>query len=100
MKLSTRLCGFMAYCRDSPARLPRYSAQTSAETPEVMCTTVPPAKSKARNLSAQERVQQSALAPDHVGHREVDDQRPEDREQQHRAELHPLGERAARSAPA
>ena len=27
-------------------RLPRYSAQTSAETPDVMCTTVPPAKSK------------------------------------------------------
>ena len=26
--------------------MPRYSAQTSAETPEVMCTTVPPAKSK------------------------------------------------------
>ncbi len=26
--------------------MPKYSALTSAETPEVMCTTVPPAKSK------------------------------------------------------
>src|SRR5213083_3072965 len=32
--------------RPKPTRLPRTSAQTSAETPLVMCTTVPPAKSK------------------------------------------------------
>src|ERR1035438_4601364 len=43
--LSTMLCGFMASC-GYPTRLPRYSAQTSADTPEVMCTTVPPAKSR------------------------------------------------------
>ena len=43
--LSTRLCGFMASC-GYPSRFPRYNAQTSADTPEVMCTTVPPAKSK------------------------------------------------------
>src|SRR5271157_3282666 len=39
MKLSTTLCGRI----DSlgyPRRLPRYSAHTSAETPDVMCTTV------------------------------------------------------------
>ena len=45
MKLSTRLCGFMDSC-GYPSRLPRYNAVTMAETPEVMCTTVPPAKSK------------------------------------------------------
>ena len=85
---------------DSPAACPGTSAQTSAETPEVMCTTVPPAKSKHGNLAAREGVQQPALAPHHVRHREVDEQRPEHREQQHGAELHALGERAARSAPA
>src|SRR6478672_8137783 len=44
MKLRTRLCGFtdaVGY----PSRGPRYSAQTRAETPDVTCTTVPPAKS-------------------------------------------------------
>src|SRR5580700_7422612 len=45
MKLSTRLCGFIVES-GYPNRLPRYNAQTSAETPEVMCTTVPPAKSR------------------------------------------------------
>src|SRR5208337_466850 len=44
-QLSTTLCGFMASL-GYPTRLPRYSAQISAETPEVMWTTVPPAKSK------------------------------------------------------
>src|ERR1017187_6748709 len=44
-QLSTTLCGFMASL-GYPWRLPRYSAQISAETPEVMWTTVPPAKSK------------------------------------------------------
>src|SRR5512133_2192550 len=45
IKLSTRLCGFMA-SPGYPRRLPRYNAHTSAETPDVMCTTVPPAKSR------------------------------------------------------
>src|SRR5580692_7172916 len=45
MKLSTRLCGFIATV-GYPTRFPRYNAHTRAETPEVMCTTVPPAKSK------------------------------------------------------
>src|SRR5262249_8774144 len=45
MKLSTRLCGFML-SPGYPRRLPRYKAQTRAETPDVICTTVPPAKSK------------------------------------------------------
>src|SRR5580704_11674914 len=44
-KLSTRLCGFMATV-GYPTRFPKYSAHTSADTPDVMCTTVPPAKSK------------------------------------------------------
>src|ERR1700735_3439031 len=42
--LSIILCGFMGSF-GYPVRLPRYKAQTSAETPEVICTTVPPAKS-------------------------------------------------------
>src|SRR5215471_12638150 len=45
MKLSTRLCGGVGSL-GYPMRLPRYSAQISAETPEVMCTTMPPAKSR------------------------------------------------------
>src|SRR5262245_39826482 len=49
MKLNTRLCGGMG-CFGKPTRLPIYSAQTSADTPEVMCTTVPPAKSRHGNL--------------------------------------------------
>src|ERR1041385_2095032 len=43
--LITRLWGFIGIV-GYPMRLPRYSAHTSAETPLVMCTTVPPAKSK------------------------------------------------------
>src|SRR5258707_7226610 len=49
MKLSTRLCGGIG-CLGYPVRLPRYSAHTSAETPEEMCTTVPPAKSSVGNF--------------------------------------------------
>src|SRR5208337_5404479 len=44
MTLSTTLCGGMGSF-GNPRRFPRYNAQTSAETPEVTCTTVPPAKS-------------------------------------------------------
>src|SRR5438046_3017230 len=43
-KLSTTLCGGIG-CFGNPRRLPRYSAQMRAEIPDVMCTTVPPAKS-------------------------------------------------------
>src|SRR6266404_2789477 len=43
MVLSTRLCGRMGSTRYA-LRGPRYNAHTSAEIPEVMCTTVPPAK--------------------------------------------------------
>src|SRR3954453_4986422 len=49
MKLRTKLCGGMG-CLGNPVRLPRYSAQTKADTPELMCTTVPPAKSRVGNL--------------------------------------------------
>src|SRR5262252_4831153 len=44
MKLSTRECGGIGSF-GYPVRLPRYKAQTSADTPDVMWTTVPPAKS-------------------------------------------------------
>src|SRR6266849_1504261 len=49
MKLSTRLCGAIG-CLGYPVRFPRYSPHTSADTPEEMCTTVPPAKSSVGNL--------------------------------------------------
>src|ERR1700691_2507204 len=45
IKLSTTECGGIA-SRGYPSRLPRYNAVISADTPEVMCTTVPPAKSR------------------------------------------------------
>src|SRR5450432_4067726 len=48
-KLSTRLCGGIG-CLGKPVRLPKYNAHTKAETPELMCTTVPPAKSKVGNF--------------------------------------------------
>src|SRR5215475_9308108 len=53
IKLSTRLCGGIG-CFGKPTRLPMYSAQTNAETPDVMCTTVPPAKSRHGNLPPSE----------------------------------------------
>src|SRR5271155_3864259 len=43
IKLSTKLCGGMG-CLGNPVLLRRYTSLTSAETPELMCTTVPPAK--------------------------------------------------------
>src|SRR5262249_40093882 len=44
MKLSTMLCGGIGSF-GYPVRLPRYSAHTRADTPELIWTTVPPAKS-------------------------------------------------------
>src|SRR5882757_10534946 len=44
MKQSTMLCGAM-FSLPKPVRLPRIRHSTSADQPEVMCTTVPPAKS-------------------------------------------------------
>src|ERR1044072_3163518 len=44
MSLSTTLCRIIGSC-GKPVRLPSTSAQTSADTPELTCTTVPPAKS-------------------------------------------------------
>src|SRR5271154_2782512 len=49
VKLSTRLCGGIG-CFGYPDRFFMYSAHTSADTPELMCTTVPPAKSKVGNF--------------------------------------------------
>src|ERR1043166_4845199 len=44
MNANTTLCG-AKFSLPYPTRLPMYSAQTSADTPELMWTTVPPAKS-------------------------------------------------------
>src|SRR5947209_14075671 len=55
MRLSTRLWGFMGSL-GKPTRLPKYSAHTSALTPDVMWTTVPPAKSKQGTLPPEMRL--------------------------------------------
>src|ERR1017187_1366748 len=44
MKVSTMLCG-AKFSLPKPRRLPRIKHKTSADQPEVICTTVPPAKS-------------------------------------------------------
>src|SRR5262245_20277386 len=46
-----KLCGGIGSA-PNPIRLPMTSAQISAETPELICTTVPPAKSSAPPASA------------------------------------------------
>ena len=63
-----------------PLRLPSIRQSTSADQPEVMCTTVPPAKSIALivALGVPHAVHQAVDAPDHVRHREVDDEHPRD----------------------
>src|ERR1700753_4223497 len=48
-KLRVKLCGGIG-CLGNPVRRPIYKAQTSAETPELMWTTVPPAKSRHGNF--------------------------------------------------
>src|SRR4029077_13037362 len=50
--VSTRLCGAMGSLLN-PTRLPRASAQASAAIPELMCTTVPPAKSSTPAVAPQ-----------------------------------------------
>ena len=45
-------------------------------------------------MAAERCIEYSAFAPDHVRHGIVDQQRPEHHKKRHRAELHPLGERA------
>src|SRR5579859_5618393 len=49
IKLSTTLWGSIGSL-GNPVRLPKTIAQTSADTPELTCTTVPPAKSRSANL--------------------------------------------------
>src|ERR1700679_782561 len=53
IKLSTTECGGIG-SRGYPSRLPRYNAVIRADTPEVMCTTVPPAKSRQGNRPPRE----------------------------------------------
>ena len=52
MTVMGRLCGGIGWW-PNPRRLPIIRAQTSAETPDEMCTTVPPAKSRAPRPSSQ-----------------------------------------------
>src|SRR5207302_3070897 len=50
--VNTRLCGAMGSLLN-PTRLPSASAQASAAIPELMCTTVPPAKSSTPAVAPQ-----------------------------------------------
>ena len=50
MQVYVKLCGGIGSC-PKPNRLPNKMAQTNAEKPLVICTTVPPAKSNARNVA-------------------------------------------------
>ena len=72
-----------------PDALAEHSAATSADTPEVMWTTVPPAKSSAPSVA-----QPAAHAPDPVRDRVIDERRPEQAEDHERLEALALGERA------
>src|SRR5437667_10817618 len=56
-----RLCGGMG-SRPYPRRRPMTSAAASAETPELMCTTVPPAKSSAPTRLSHPPVPQTQCA--------------------------------------
>src|SRR5579885_2620954 len=60
IKLRTTECGGVA-SRGYPRRLPRYSAHTRADTPEVTWTTVPPAKSRVGNLPPREALSRPPL---------------------------------------
>src|ERR1017187_9166740 len=54
-------------------------------------------KIKAWEAAPERGIEQSALAPDHVSHRRIDDQRPERKKDHHAAELHALGQATYRS---
>src|SRR3989337_26211 len=82
-----RLWGAM-FSAPCPRRFPATRTAASALAPEVMWTTVPPAKSRA----PRPRVP-PADPPDPVGDRVIDEKRPEADEQQKGRELDPLRER-------
>ena len=107
-----------------PMRLPSSSAPTRPAMPELMCTTVPPAKSIAPHWKIRPAVGvdlvelglrgglggavsrggkrlgggvdrvRAGPVPDHVGDRAVDQQQPQRQEQRHGGELHALHQRA------
>ena len=70
-----------------PMRGPSIFAATRAETPELMWTTLPPAKSRAPRSRSQ-----PSQPPDPVGQRVVDEGRPEQAEDHVGLEALPLGE--------
>ena len=55
-------------------------------------------KIQSRKTPAQRGIQESSFAPDHVGHRVIHNDGPQDHEHQHRAELHALCKRACDQA--
>ncbi len=83
-----RLCGGMGVW-GKPRRRPMTTAATSAEMPELMCTTVPPAKSSAPIVRSQPPTPQTQWASG-----VVHDGAPEHQEEHERLELHPLREGA------
>src|SRR5262249_278018 len=90
------LCGRNA-CRAKSLRGPITIAATSAATPPLTCTTVPPAKSRPPIFASHPPPPtHSPLAPaasDPVRDRRVDDNRPERDEEEVGAEAHALDDR-------
>ena len=89
MKVSTMLC-------PGPVslRLPRTRHAISPATPELMCTTVPPAKSRTLIQLSSCRPRGSIRSPHPVRDRRIDEDRPQADEPEHGRELHALGEGA------
>ena len=94
MKLSTTLCGGMGSSRITKALAEIERADQGRDARGDVHDGAA-GEIERREAPAQAAFKQAALAPDHVRHRGVDHERPQDHEQQHRAELHALGEGAA-----
>ena len=73
MTLSTRLCGFMGSFGIADA-LAQIQGANQALTPRSDVHHRAAREIERRNLAAEERIQQAALAPHHVRHREIHDE--------------------------
>src|SRR5215471_19167278 len=76
-------------------RLPRQIAAIRPAVPELMCTTVPPAKSSTLIMASELPAARKPSGPTHpVCDRRIDEDRPQADEPEHGRELHALGEGA------
>ena len=90
MKVSTTL-----WAGPVSLRLPSMSAHIRPATPELTCTTVPPAKSSTlTKASVLAEFEEAVRSPHPMRDRRIDEDRPQADEPQHGRELHALGEGA------